>query len=498
MSSQAEIQLKVTAKDEASRELAGIGNVLEGVGKAAAVAAAAVAAAGAAVSAFAVSSLKDFSEVGDEIDKMSIRTGMAAESISGFRVAAEMSGTSIGAVENGVKMMSKTMAAFADDADLAKDTLSVLGINFDTIKNLKPEEQFAKLGFAVSQLPDASTRTATAMALFGKSGTDLIPMFGEMGGGLDAMKDKARELGVMFDAEAAAKAAKLDDTMGELKTSVAGVKMALAEQLAPAVIDIIKKVTDAIVVFREWAVNVQDNGGIINFITEKIRSTFAALFAVIEAKTGLITILKTAWERIATVWKELVAPELAKLWEQLKPLQPFLQILAEIVGVILYGAFVGLVKLIETVVLGGLALLTVQLKNLNATVDSIAKAWDWFTTQLSKAITFIDTLISKFKELNIVSKATSAVSGWLGFGGGKADGGPVSPNRAYMVGEQGPEMFVPPAYGNIVPMVAGAGAGGISVFISGNNISNQMDLDSIARRVGDSIIGALKNQRRID
>ena len=36
------------------------------------------------------------------------------------------------------------------------------------------------------------------------------------------------------------------------------------------------------------------------------------------------------------------------------------------------------------------------------------------------------------------------------FGGGKAHGGPVVTNKAYLVGEAGPEMFVPPASERIV------------------------------------------------
>jgi phage-related minor tail protein len=36
-------------------------------------------------------------------------------------------------------------------------------------------------------------------------------------------------------------------------------------------------------------------------------------------------------------------------------------------------------------------------------------------------------------------------------GMGKANGGPVMGNRAYMVGERGPEMFVPSSGGSIVP-----------------------------------------------
>jgi len=44
------------------------------------------------------------------------------------------------------------------------------------------------------------------------------------------------------------------------------------------------------------------------------------------------------------------------------------------------------------------------------------------------------------------------------FGGGKAAGGPVSSNSSYMVGEKGPELFVPRTSGTIVPADATAAA----------------------------------------
>src|SRR5690606_12914132 len=39
--------------------------------------------------------------------------------------------------------------------------------------------------------------------------------------------------------------------------------------------------------------------------------------------------------------------------------------------------------------------------------------------------------------------ALGAIGDWFGFGGAKASGGDVLPRRAHLVGEQGPEMFVP-------------------------------------------------------
>lgn len=57
------------------------------------------------------------------------------------------------------------------------------------------------------------------------------------------------------------------------------------------------------------------------------------------------------------------------------------------------------------------------------------------------------------------------------FGGARADGGPVFAGRAYLVGERGPELFVPRSAGNIVPN----GAGGAS-------ITNVYNIDARADR----------------
>ncbi len=49
-----------------------------------------------------------------------------------------------------------------------------------------------------------------------------------------------------------------------------------------------------------------------------------------------------------------------------------------------------------------------------------------------------------------------------GFFGARADGGPVAPGGAYLVGERGPEVFRPASSGSVEP----AGAGGVVVNVS--------------------------------
>ena len=65
------------------------------------------------------------------------------------------------------------------------------------------------------------------------------------------------------------------------------------------------------------------------------------------------------------------------------------------------------------------------------------------------------------------------------FGGARAEGGPVSAGRAYMVGEQGPELFVPPGSGAIVPNGQTQGQG--QSIVINQQISIAPDVSAVAR-----------------
>jgi hypothetical protein len=58
------------------------------------------------------------------------------------------------------------------------------------------------------------------------------------------------------------------------------------------------------------------------------------------------------------------------------------------------------------------------------------------------------------QEAGLISAATSSLFALLG-APGRATGGPVSPGRAFMVGERGPELFVPTSSGSIATLSAG-------------------------------------------
>lgn len=70
------------------------------------------------------------------------------------------------------------------------------------------------------------------------------------------------------------------------------------------------------------------------------------------------------------------------------------------------------------------------------------------------------------KGSGLLGTALSAIGSAFGFGGAKAGGGDVMPGRSYLVGEDGPERFVPRTMGSIVPNGAMAGGGGNNTTIN--------------------------------
>jgi hypothetical protein len=72
-----------------------------------------------------------------------------------------------------------------------------------------------------------------------------------------------------------------------------------------------------------------------------------------------------------------------------------------------------------------------------------------------------------------------AIGGALGFGGGRAMGGPVSARTAYVVGERGPELFVPGSSGSIIPNGMG---GGTTINLT---VNGAIDSESTARQIVD-------------
>jgi phage-related minor tail protein len=95
----------------------------------------------------------------------------------------------------------------------------------------------------------------------------------------------------------------------------------------------------------------------------------------------------------------------------------------------------------------------------------------------------------------LLSSLGGAVAGLLGLPG-RATGGPVTGGRAYMVGERGPEMFVPTASGQIVAGGGGRGAVNVTVNVAAPRDAGPAFMARTGAQVARAVRGALDRAER--
>jgi len=233
-------------------------------------------------------------QVGDQFDKMSLRTGVAVEDLSALAYAADISGTDILTLEKGLKGLTKVM----DDASMGigegMEAFELLDIAvMDSEGNLRGTVDVLKeAATKIAAIEDPTKQAALAMDLFGaRAGPQLLPLLKEGEGGIDELMNKAKELGITMSTEAATKAAEFTDRMTDLKGSLAGAGRTIGDTLIPAVIPLIEKVTEIVGKVVAWT---KENPELVATITK-----VAAVVGVAAAVGGPILMLVSAFSAVA-------------------------------------------------------------------------------------------------------------------------------------------------------------------------------------------------------
>lgn len=190
---------------------------------------------------------------GDSLNDLATKTGIAVRDLASLGYAAEQSGATMDTLEIAVKKMQDTIANAANGNAEASKSLAQLGVTADSLRSLAPDEQFRVLGDAIAGITDPAQKTAAALNIFGKSGTDMLPLFSDGAKGLKAMEDRARELGIVMGAEAAASVGEFDDALNEASQQIRALKNTVGAAIAEALLPYRDSVAEALKGAIEWA-----------------------------------------------------------------------------------------------------------------------------------------------------------------------------------------------------------------------------------------------------
>ncbi len=390
----------------------------------------AMTAAGGAILAAGAMAVKTYAEMGDEIAKVAKRTGMSTEFISEWRHVAELSGTNIEVVEMAIKRMSIAIVDATTGLGESSDAFWALGLSVSDLMAMSPEQQFNTIADALSRVESETVQASLAQQLFGRMGTQLLPAI-EMGSeALAEMRQEAHDLGIVFDAEGAAKAEAMADAMKNLTASITGLMFEAAIPLINVLKPLLLEITRVIKGIIDWTSQHPALSEAIVLVTMGIGGLLAAGGVLILMLPGLSALAGLLGVTLGTLVIPIAAVIAAigllvaagyLLWKNWDTVGPALKTIWEGIKTVAITVFKGLASII-----------LMPIKTVLEFIDSV----------LARMPGVIASKIPGFRDIQAMIAAANAEIGKVAafqFGGMMA-----RPGLA-MVGERGPEMVsLPP------------------------------------------------------
>lgn len=222
---------------------AGLGNFAKTAGIGLAAVATAAAAAGAALAV----AVKGAIDNADELSKTAQKVGVTTEALSRLNYAASLSDVSLGQLSTGLGRLTVGMSQIAQGAGgQAKMALDALGVSaLNSAGQLRGSDQvLADVAERFARMEDGATKTALAIALFGRSGADLIPMLNMGKSGLADLAAEADRLGITLSTSTGRAAEQFNDSITRLQATFQGVINKIMAGALPALNQLADKISD--------------------------------------------------------------------------------------------------------------------------------------------------------------------------------------------------------------------------------------------------------------
>ena len=456
----------------------------------------------------------------DELAKLSGKLGISTEDLSALKFAADFSGASLGNLDGALSALTRRFNNFdKTGGGAAKSAFEELGIaTRDTDGNLRNiNDVFIEIAEKVSKMEAGIRKTAIVQDVFSKSQAKIIPLLNEGAAGLEAFRKQAESMGLILSGRTAKASEAFNDKLDVMGKMAAGVGARLAEKLLPTLNRL-----------AERLINISSNADFDNFLD----GIAVAVEAIIVAFQGLFLILKGA-----SIVFDVLAGNEARANEKgkdfLKTLEDMQKALKNIGKA---DAAFNITKKTSGATLPAVASPNIdkdkdKIKSFSEQVATFYKTITDLNTQFANAfkntmggledaiIGFTQTgkfsfrdmaasIINDISRIAIKQAIIAPITGAIGginfgalFGGGIsagglspdtglitpsasipgfAKGGRPDPSNVSIIGENGPELFIPDTSGRVIPnnKLNGTNGGGNGQVVKSDVIININAVDT--------------------
>ena len=233
-------------------------------------------------------SLKSYESFALTVAKVKSQTDMSAEGTSRFvgqlqffHASTDKAGMAVKTLENEVyKLQTGVPAAVA--------VFKTLGLTWDDLKNLSPDQKLALIRDRLSQIPDPAARSAAATALLGRGAKDMTLWYTASSGAIDKVNGVLEKNHQILSGQQLKDAAAAATAWQGLTGAFKGFEYQVAQKVLPIVTDLVKGLT--------WIIEK----------TGPLGSTILPLMTV--ALGGLAIAFGAVWaaEKIVVMWTTTV------------------------------------------------------------------------------------------------------------------------------------------------------------------------------------------------
>jgi hypothetical protein len=209
-------------------------------------------------------------DAGDELFNLQAKTGVAANALIGIGNAAKLADVDMGTLSKGLNKLNVNLVKAAEGNDALASNFKRLGVDVkDANGQVVPADKALKqIADRFADMPDGAQKAAAAVALFGKSGADLIPLLNE---GAASMERFTYKVGEDF----AARSDLFNDTITEFGIKTQGFGLELTDALLPALQSILEVFGDLFDTEQDWS-------ALFEVIKFGLRSVATVIYATIK------------------------------------------------------------------------------------------------------------------------------------------------------------------------------------------------------------------------
>ena len=241
------------------------------------------------------------------------QTGASAAALDAFRVIGATSGTSIDTLASMMNKLGKNMVMGGEDTKGAGVALKALGLDFDTIKAMKPEDQMLAIAERMNQFADGADKGTAANALWGKEGAANLKVIKDLGDAAQELTSKLTDQEIAYRKNQAAMSDAFGDNLTTIARETGQWQRDLAEGMTPALLtasNAFLKVATESGGMRD-TINTMSRDGTFATWTQ---NTITGATYVMDAFSGLGAVIKSAGLLLGGWWAAISSGS----WDGLK------------------------------------------------------------------------------------------------------------------------------------------------------------------------------------